>query len=189
MSPSRIFAGWWVVVGAFLCMLTGYAVAYSFAAFFGVLEGEFGARRGETSLVFSITAFCWFALGWVSGRATDRFGPRPVLLVGAVALLAGLLATSAVQSLWTGYLSYGLGVGIAVACGYVPMVAVVGAWFDRWRGTAVGIAVADVTGVEEAGHVSPATMRRGSTSAATPATKAASAGPKRSVSSTATRPP
>ena len=43
-----------------------------------------------------------------------------------------------------GYLGYGLGVGVAVACGYVPMVAVVGAWFDRRRALAIGIAVAGI---------------------------------------------
>jgi hypothetical protein len=31
---SRVFAGWWMVAGAFLWIWTGYAVAYSFAAFF-----------------------------------------------------------------------------------------------------------------------------------------------------------
>jgi hypothetical protein len=56
VKQPRVFAGWSVVAGAFLCMMTGFAVAYSFAAFFGVLESEFGARRGETSLVFSISA-------------------------------------------------------------------------------------------------------------------------------------
>ena len=56
MKQSRIFSGWLVVAGAFLCMMTGFAVAYSFAAFFGALESEFGARRGETALVFSISA-------------------------------------------------------------------------------------------------------------------------------------
>ena len=52
--------------------------------------------------------------------------------------------TSAVQQLWVGYLGYGLGVGIAVACGYVPMVAVVGAWFDRRRAVALAVAVAGI---------------------------------------------
>ena len=75
-SPSRVFAGWWVVAGAFLCMLTGYAAAYSFAAFFGALEGEFGARRGETALVFSIAAFLYFLLGFPGGLIADRIGPR-----------------------------------------------------------------------------------------------------------------
>ena len=66
--------------------------------------------------------------GFVGGPLADRFGPRIVLVVGAVMLGVGLLATSAVDSIWVGYFTYGLGVGTAVACAYVPMVATVGAW-------------------------------------------------------------
>jgi MFS family permease len=61
-----------------------------------------------------------------------------------VALFAGLIATSRVQSLAVGYVTYGAGVGIAAACGYVPMVAVVGGWFVRHRAVAVGLAVAGI---------------------------------------------
>jgi MFS family permease len=135
----------WVTVGAaFVAMAVVFGVAYSFGAFFAPMAAEFGTSSGATSLVFSITACCWFLLGSVSGRAVDRFGPRPVLLVGAVALAAGLLVTSAAQQLWVGYLGYGLGVGVAVACGYVPMVAAVSAWFSRHRALAVGVAVAGI---------------------------------------------
>src|SRR4029453_6822998 len=74
-TKRRVFPGWWVVTGAFLCMLTGYAVAYSFAAFFGALESEFGARRGETALVFSISAFLYFLLGFPAGLIADPAGP------------------------------------------------------------------------------------------------------------------
>ncbi|WP_250556321.1 MFS transporter [Pseudonocardia lacus] len=137
-------AAWVSVAAAFASMAAVFGVAYSFGAFFAPMAAEFGTGSGATSLVFSITAFCWFLLGSVSGRAVDRFGPRPVLLVGAAALAAGLLVTSAAQQLWVGYLAYGLGVGIAVACGYVPMVAVVSGWFDRRRALAVGIAVAGI---------------------------------------------
>jgi predicted MFS family arabinose efflux permease len=55
-----------------------------------------------------------------------------------------LLVTSAAQQLWVGYLGYGLGVGVAVACGYVPMVAAVSGWFERHRALAVGVAVAGI---------------------------------------------
>lgn len=137
-------AGWVAVGAAFTAMTAVFGVAYSFGAFFAPMAAEFGVGSGATSLVFSITACCWFLLGPVSGRAVDRFGPRPVLLVGAAALAGGLLLTSTAQQLWVGYVGYGLGVGIAVACGYVPMVAVVGAWFDRRRALAIGIAVAGI---------------------------------------------
>lgn len=129
---------------AFTSMAVCFGVAYSFGAFFAPMAAEFGTGSGATSLVFGVTACCWFVLGSVSGRAVDRFGPRPVLLVAALALGTGLLVTAAVRDLWVGYLTYGLGVGIAVACGYVPMVAVVGAWFERRRAIALAVAVSGI---------------------------------------------
>lgn len=137
-------SGWVTVGAAFVAMGVVFGIAYSFGAFFAPMAEEFGAGSGATSAVFSITAFCWFVLGSVSGRAADRYGPRPVLLVGAAALLVGLSLTAMVDQLWLGYLTYGLGVGIAVACGYVPMVATVGAWFERRRALALAIAVSGI---------------------------------------------
>jgi MFS family permease len=141
---SVVFPGWWVVVGAFLCMLTGYAVAYSFAAFFGTLESEFGARRGETSLVFSICAFLYFLLGFPAGLIADRTGPRPVVIGGLLLIAAGLVVASQASSLWQIYLGYSLGVGVGIGLSYVPSVAAVQRWFVRQRGTASGIAVAGI---------------------------------------------
>lgn len=136
--------GWLVAGATFVSTFTVFGVAYSFGAFFRPMADEFGADRGTVALVFAITTLLYFGLGVVSGGAADRYGPRPVLLVGAVALVVGLIVTSQVQSIIVGYITYGLGVGIGVACGYVPMVACVGAWFDRYRSTAVGVAVAGI---------------------------------------------
>jgi len=61
-----------------------------------------------------------------------------------VTLGAGLLLTSAATSLWVGLATYSIGVGIAVACGYVPMVALVGGWFEKRRTAALGAAVAGI---------------------------------------------
>lgn len=108
------------------------------------MSEEFDAAKGATAVIFGITTFTFFWLGIVTGRLADRFGPRLVLLIGATALFVGLLATSRVNSLGVGYVTYGAGVGIAAACGYVPMVAVVGGWFVRRRAVAVGLAVAGI---------------------------------------------
>lgn len=135
---------WRSVAAGFLSMFATFGVAYSFGAFFGPMADELGSGRSATSLVFSITAFLYFVLGAFSGKAVDRFGPRPVLLVGAAVMGAGLLATSAVSSIELGYVTYGLGVGIGVACGYVPMLGVIGGWFDRRRSMALGVGVAGI---------------------------------------------
>jgi MFS family permease len=144
VCQSRIFAGWWVVAGAFLCMMTGFAVAYSFAAFFGALESEFAARRGETSLVFSICAFLYFILGLPAGMIADRVGPRPVVFGGLMLIAAGLVLAAGATSLWQIYLGYGIGAGVGVGLSYVPSVAAVQRWFVRKRGTAAGLAVAGI---------------------------------------------
>lgn len=145
IGPGTDSARGWVVVGAgFVAMSTVFGIAYSFGAFFGPMAAEFGAGQAATSAVFSITSFLYFMLGSVSGMAVDRFGPRRVLLVGAGALGLGLLLTSRVSALPVGYVTYGLGVGIGVACGYVPMVATVTGWFERQRATALGIAVSGI---------------------------------------------
>ncbi len=136
--------GWVVAATAFVGLFVVFGIAYSFGAFFDSMAEEFGTGKGATALMFSITTAGYFGLGVFSGRATDRYGPRPLMLVGAVMLGAGLLTTSRVESIWVGYATYGVGVGVAVACVYVPMVATVGGWFVRQRTAALGIAVAGI---------------------------------------------
>lgn len=136
--------GWVVVFSAFLAMFTVFGVAYSFGEFFGPMADEFGTSRSETALFFAVTTFAYFAMGVVSGRVADRIGPRPVLLFGGVAMVLGLLLTAEVSSIQLGYLTYGLGVGLGVACGFVPMVAAVGGWFVERRTLALGLAVSGI---------------------------------------------
>jgi MFS family permease len=144
--PPAVDSGraWLTVVAAFFASAVTLGTAYSFGAFFESMSDEFDAAAGATAVIFGITTFTFFWLSMLTGRLTDRFGPRVVLLVGAVALGGGLVLTSRVQSLGLGYLTYGAGVGIAAACGYVPMVAVVGGWFREQRALAVGLAVAGI---------------------------------------------
>ena len=122
---------WLTVVASFLASAVTLGTAYSFGAFFESMSEEFEAAKGATAVIFGITTFLFFSLSIITGRLSDRFGPRLVLVIGASAMFIGLIATSRVQSLGVGYVTYGAGVGIAAACGYVPMVAVVGGWFLR----------------------------------------------------------
>lgn len=136
--------GWVVVVAAFLATFMVFGVAYSFGAFFDPMAEEFGTGSGATSAFFAITTAVFMGLGALTGRAADRFGPRPLLIVAAIVMGGGLVLTSQVGSLQMGYLTYGVGVGIGVGCAYVPMVATVGAWFERRRTIALALAVTGI---------------------------------------------
>ena len=135
----------WLTVGAgFLACFTLFGVAYSFGAFFKPMAFEFGATREATSAIFSITAALYFALSPLTGYLSDRFGPRPVVVVGALATGGGVILTAFIPRLWFAYFTYSLGVGIGVSCCYVPLVSMIAGWFDRRRNTALGLAVAGI---------------------------------------------
>ncbi|MFZ9017729.1 MAG: MFS transporter [Ilumatobacteraceae bacterium] len=144
--PHTVDSGraWMTVVAAFAASAVTLGTAYSFGAFFESMSEEFGSERGETAVIFGLTTFAFFSLSLITGRVLDRYGPRIVLVLGAAAMFVGLLLTSRVDSLGMGYVTYGGGIGLAAACGYVPMVAMVGGWFVRFRAVAVGLAVAGI---------------------------------------------
>ncbi len=145
-QPQRLDSGrgWIVAIAATTSTFATFGVAYSFGAFFTSMSDEFGASSGATAFMFSLTVSLSFLFGLFTGRWADRVGPRPVLLAAAASITISLLLTSMVQNLWVGYLTYGLGVGFAMACGYVPMVATVSGWFEQRRAAAIGVAVAGI---------------------------------------------
>ncbi|MDQ1618475.1 MAG: hypothetical protein QOE19_1044 [Actinomycetota bacterium] len=134
----------WVVAAAFGAMFTTVGVAFSYGALVGPLSRDLGVSQGAAAGVFSVTAACFFGLGAISGHVVDRLGPRPVLLAGAVSFGLGIGATAAAPQLWIVYLGHGLGVGLAAACTFVPLVAVVTRWFGPGRTLPVGIAVSGI---------------------------------------------
>ncbi|SFR64757.1 Sugar phosphate permease [Marinobacter daqiaonensis] len=142
--PGRLFYGWYVVAAAFAVTFVGFGAAYSFSAFVDALQQEFSASRGEVSLVFSIAGFLYFGLGVITGPLADRFGSRPMAIIGMVLVATGLVLAGFAQSLTQVYLAYGLGVGLGVGFSYVPSVGTVQRWFARRRGFASGLAVSGI---------------------------------------------
>jgi MFS family permease len=144
VSHPRIFYGWFVVAAAFAVTFVGLGSAYTFSAFVGPLQQDFGASRGSVSLVFSLAGFVYFALGMVSGPLSDRWGSRRLAIIGMLLTGAGLAAASVARSLTEVYVAYGLGVGLGVGCSYVPAIGAVQRWFVRRRGLASGLAVSGI---------------------------------------------
>lgn len=143
MSERSSYA-WVVVAAAFTLMFIGFAAAYSFAAFFGALEAEFGASRGEIALVFSVAAFVWFLSGAPAGMLADRYGVRRVAIVGVACIALALAIAAIADSLNLLYATYSIGLGLGVGLVYVPSIGAVQPWFSANRALASGIAVAGI---------------------------------------------
>ena len=144
LANPRLFYGWFVIAAAFAITFVGFGCAYTFSAFVGSLQHDFGASRGSVSLVFSLAGFLYFGLGSVSGPLADRYGSRPLAIIGMILTGIGLAVASTARSLPEVYAAYGLGVGLGVGCSYVPAVGAVQRWFVRRRGFASGLAVSGI---------------------------------------------
>lgn len=111
----------------------GFGIAYTFGTFFESMANEFGADKSSTALIFGVTLFFFFGFGVVSGPLADRFGPQPLVVIGALIMVIGLLVTSQAQSLVVGIASYGIGVGIGGGLLLTPAMSSIGPIFDRKR--------------------------------------------------------
>jgi MFS family permease len=133
-----------VLAVAFLSNAVAFGITYSFGVMFDSLSAEFGAGRGATAMAFALAMTLHFLLGFVTGPASDRHGPRALLLAGTAVMSAGLVLTSIAPTLWFAGVTYAVGTGVGTACTYVPMIGAVAGWFERRRPIALGIAIAGV---------------------------------------------
>ncbi|MCB1597025.1 MAG: MFS transporter [Gammaproteobacteria bacterium] len=78
----------------------------------------------------------------LAGAAADRFGVRPLMVLGALLLSAGYFLYSTVDSLDQIYWIHLLFASALASCGLIVIVILISRWFVRDRGLALGIALA-----------------------------------------------
>jgi MFS family permease len=137
---GAVFYGWVIVGCAFTILCIAYGVQFTFGVFMPHISADTGWDRGALSLPYSVYVFVYSALGLISGRLTDRWGPRVVLTAGGALLGSGIMLMSRVGMLWQIYLVLGLLAASGMSAAYVPCNATVVRWFTLKRGLALSIA-------------------------------------------------
>lgn len=138
-TKQAFFYGWIVVASTFTVLCIAYGIQFTFGVFMPSITAETGWDRGSLSIPYSLYVFVYSALGVVSGRLTDRLGPRIVLTVGACLLGGGVMLMSQVHALWQVYLVLGSVAAAGMSAAYVPCNATVVRWFTVRRGMALSI--------------------------------------------------
>jgi len=134
--------GWLVVLAAFFNGLVLDGIAYSCGVFLPVLSEEFGSSESTTAMIGSLCAGCYLAISPVAAGATNTFGCRLVSLLGCVWAGLSIVAASFAPNIHLLILSMGVSTGLAFGFLYLPSLVIVGLWFERKRGVAMGITMA-----------------------------------------------
>jgi MFS family permease len=134
----------WVILVAtvpILALVMGQLVN-GLSVYFAPLEAEFGWARGDIALINSL-GLAGLAFGCIlMGFAADRFGVRRIVFLGIAATGAATLAASQASELWELYLLFFLAGMLGGGAIVAPLMALVGSWFTRGAGLAIGIAAA-----------------------------------------------
>jgi MFS family permease len=130
------------------CVAVG--AMFSLAVFLEPMTIDTGWSRAAVSGAMTLDFIVMGVAGFAWGAASDRFGPRPVVLCGAVLLGAGLWLASRAGTALAFQLGFGVLVGLAAGAFFAPMIALVTSWFDTQRALAVslvsvGVGVAPLT--------------------------------------------
>ena len=131
---------WWRVVGG-LMMNIALGTLYAWSVFVAPLEKEFGWKRADTSMVFTIAVVVFALTFIVAGRLQDKFGPFWVSLTGGVLVSLGFFLCSFTHSLTYLFICFGVIGGLGNGFGYSTPIPVMAKWFPDKRGLAVGLAV------------------------------------------------
>jgi MFS family permease len=138
-TQRGFFYGWIVVACTFTVLCMAYGIQFTFGVFMPFISADTGWNRGSLSFPYSLYLFVYSALGIVTGRLTDRLGPRIVLAVGGCLLGGGVMLMSRVHALWQIYIVLGLIAASGMSAAYVPCNATVVRWFTLKRGLALSI--------------------------------------------------
>src|SRR5258707_1211832 len=131
---------WWRVVGG-LSMNLALGTLYAWSVFVAPLERQFGWKRADTSMVFTIAVFMTGFTFLLSGWIYVRWGPTFPVFVGGILSALGFYFSAYTHSLNYLYICFGVVGGFGSGLGCAVIIPTVAKWFPDKRGLAVGFVV------------------------------------------------
>ncbi|XP_069608587.1 monocarboxylate transporter 4 [Ranitomeya imitator] len=146
-NPSKVKApdggwGWAVLFGCFVITGFSYAFPKAVSVFFKELIREFGIGYSDTAWISSILLAMLYGTGPICSICVNRFGCRPVMMVGGLFASLGMVCASFCTNIITIYLTAGVITGLGLALNFQPSLIMLNRYFDKRRPLANGLAAA-----------------------------------------------
>ncbi|KAJ7675901.1 major facilitator superfamily domain-containing protein [Mycena polygramma] len=139
---------WTVAFGAWLAVLVSFGFLNAFGEkltescrfqqYYAVHQLA-GTSSSAISWIGSFQTFCIYFMGTLFGALFDRWGAKPLIVIGGVAFALSCMFQSISTHYWHFLLSQGLLGGIALSCLFTPAYTAAQHWFLKRRGFALGV--------------------------------------------------
>ena len=124
-----------------VCMAMVANLQYGWTLFVNPIDAKFGWGRAAIQVAFTIFVLTETWLVPIEGYLVDRFGPKPVVMVGGILVGIAWMWNAYASSLTELYLSAAVG-GIGAGAVYGTCVGNALKWFPDRRGLAAGLTAA-----------------------------------------------
>ena len=132
----------WLQLGAgILCMVMISSLQHGWTLFVDPIDDKYDWGRASIQVAFTLFILAETFLVPIEGWFVDRFGPRPVALLGGILIAGAWSLNSVADSLALLYLGAAL-TGIGAGCVYGTALGNALKWFPDRRGLAAGLTVA-----------------------------------------------
>jgi sugar phosphate permease len=140
LARRNIHYGWVVVAVTFLTMLVTAAAMGTPGVLIVPLEHEFGWDNAQISSALALRIMLYGLFGPFAAAFMNRFGVRRVVLCALSLIVAGLLASLMMTSVWQLMLLWGVVVGVGTGLTAMVLAATIATrWFNHRRGLVIGM--------------------------------------------------
>lgn len=134
--------GWAVLFGCFVITGFSYAFPKAVSVFFKELIREFHVGYSDTAWISSILLAMLYGTGPLCSVLVNKFGCRPVMMVGGLFASLGMILASFATSIMHIYLCGGVITGLGLALNFQPSLIMLNRYFSEKRPLANGLAAA-----------------------------------------------
>jgi OFA family oxalate/formate antiporter-like MFS transporter len=124
-----------------LCMCMIANLQYGWTLFVNPITDKFGWSKAAIQVAFTVFVLTETWLVPIEGYLVDRFGPRPVVMVGGILCAIGWVWNSMADSLMSFYMAAAVS-GVGAGAVYGTCVGNALKWFPDRRGLAAGLTAA-----------------------------------------------
>ena len=137
-----MFYGWRVVAACFVIAAFAWALGlFGGSVYLQAVTAAHGWAVAEVASAITLFFLVSASVQRLVGRSIDRWGPRPVLLLGALCMTTGVALIGQVKAAWQLYPCFVLiGIGWSTLS-TTGITATVAPWFERHQGRSMTLAI------------------------------------------------